>query len=44
MASKDVLKKEENTIKQSNYKKIFLVQTDNLNFISNTLVNEADIE
>ncbi len=42
--SKDVLKKEENTIKQSNYKKIFLVQTDNLNFISNTLVNEADID
>ncbi len=44
MYSKDVLKKEENTIKQSNYKKIFLVQTDNLNFISNTLVNEADID
>ena len=42
--SKDVLKKEENIIKQSNYKKIFLVQTDNLNFISNTLVNEADID
>ncbi len=44
MYSKDVLKKEESTIKQSNYKKIFLVQTDNLNFISNTLVNEADID
>ena len=44
MYSKDVLKKEENTIKQSNYKKIFLVQTENLNFISNTLVNEADID
>ncbi len=44
MYSKDILKKEENTIKQSNYKKIFLVQTDNLNFISNTLVNEADID
>ena len=44
MYSKDVLKKEENTIKQANYKKIFLVQTDNLNFISNTLVNEADID
>ncbi len=42
--SKDILKKEENIIKQSTYKKIFLVQTDNLNFISNTLVNEADID
>ncbi|MAK08432.1 MAG: hypothetical protein CMK47_03250 [Prochlorococcus sp. MED105] len=42
--SNDVLKKEEGTIKQSNYKKIFLVQTDNLNFISNTLVNESDID
>ncbi len=41
--SKDTLKKEENVIKQSNYKKIFLVQTKNLNFISNTLINEADI-
>ena len=29
---------------QSNFKKIFLVQTDNLNFISNNLVNEADID
>ncbi|MDC3094159.1 hypothetical protein OA387_03800 [Prochlorococcus sp. AH-716-M10] len=44
MYSKDVLKKEESTIKQSNYKKIFLVETDNLNLISNTLVNEADID
>ena len=42
--SKDTLKKEDNIIKQSTYKKIFLVQTDNLNFISNTLVNEADID
>lgn len=42
--SKDILKKEENIIKQSTYKKIFSVQTDNLNFISNTLVNEADID
>ncbi len=42
--SKDVLKKEENKIKYFDYKKIFLVQTDNLNFISNTLVNEADID
>ncbi len=44
MYSKDILEKEENTITQSNYKKIFLVETDNLNFISNTLVNEADID
>ncbi len=42
--SKDILEKEQNTIKQSNYKKVFLVETDNLNFISNTLVNEADID
>ena len=42
--SKDILKKEENIIKQLNFKKIFLVQTDNLNFISNTLINEADID
>ncbi len=42
--SKNTLKKEENIIKQSNYQKIFLVQTDHLNFISNTLVNEADID
>ena len=44
MYSKDILKKEENIIKQTNYKKIFLVQTDKLNFISNTLINEADID
>ncbi len=42
--SKDVLKKEENIIKQTNYKNIFLVETDNLNFISNTLINEEDID
>ncbi len=42
--SKDILKKEEKIIKQSNYKKIFLVQTENLNIISNTLINEADID
>ncbi len=42
--SKDELIKEGNIIKQSNYKKIFLVETENLNFISNTLVNEADID
>ena len=42
--SKDELIKEENIIKQSNYKNIFLVETDNLNFISNTLINEEDID
>ncbi len=42
--SKDELITEENIIKQSNYKNIFLVETDNLNFISNTLVNEEDID
>ncbi|MDC3232131.1 hypothetical protein OA981_01120 [Prochlorococcus sp. AH-716-A09] len=42
--SKDELIKEENIIKQSNYKNIFLVETDNLNFISNTMVNEEDID
>ncbi len=42
--SKDELIKEKNIIKQSNYKNIFLVETDNLNFISNTLVNEEDID
>ena len=42
--SKAELIKEENIIKQSNYKNIFLVETDNLNFISNTLVNEEDID
>ncbi len=42
--SKDELIKEKDIIKQSNYKNIFLVETDNLNFISNTLVNEEDID
>ncbi len=42
--SKDELIKEKNIIKQSSYKKIFLVETDTLNFISNTLVNEGDID
>ncbi len=42
--SKDELIKEKNIIKQSNYESIFLVETDNLNFISNTLVNEEDID
>ncbi len=42
--SSEKLKKEDEIIKQSNYKKIFSVQTDHLNFICNTLINEADID
>ncbi len=42
--SNEKLKKEDKIIKQSNYKKIFSVQTDHLNFICNTLINEADID
>jgi len=42
--SSEKLKKEDKIIKQSNYKKIFSVQTDHLNFICNTLINEADID
>ena len=42
--SKDMLKKDENTIKQSNYKKIFSIQTGNLTLISNTLISDSDIE
>ncbi len=42
--SKDILEKEENIIKKFYYKKIFSIQSDNLNFISNSLVSEADID
>ncbi len=42
--SNEKLKKEDKIIKQSNYKKNFSVQTDHLNFICNTLINEADID
>ncbi len=42
--SKDILEKNENIIKQSNYKKIFLIQSETLNLISNSLVNEEDID
>ena len=42
--SKDTLKKEENIIKKSFYKKIFSIQSENLTFISSSLINEADID
>ncbi|ABM71400.1 Conserved hypothetical protein [Prochlorococcus marinus str. MIT 9515] len=42
--SKDILKKEKDIIKESNYKKIFLIQSENLTFIGNNLVNEAEID
>ena len=35
--------KEQKTIKQSDYKKIFSIQSENLTFISNNLINESDI-
>ncbi len=42
--SKDKLKIEENIIKKSFYKKIFSIQSDNLIFISNSLINNEDID
>ncbi len=42
--SKDTIKKEENIIKQSYFKKIFSIQSENLTFISNSLINDADID
>ena len=42
--TKNILKKEEDIVKESNYKKIFSVQSDNLTFISNSLINEKDID
>ncbi len=42
--SKDILKKEDNIIKESNYKNIFLVQSKNLTFISNSLINDSGID
>tara|TARA_A100000164_G_scaffold235625_1_gene209266 strand:+ start:506 stop:1969 length:1464 start_codon:yes stop_codon:yes gene_type:complete len=42
--SKDKLKIEEKIIKQSYYKNIFSIQSDNLTFISNSLINDADID
>ena len=41
--SKNILKKEEDIIKELNYKKIFSVESDNLTFISNSLINDEDI-
>ena len=42
--SSEKLTKEDEIIKKSDYKRIFSVQTDHLNFICNTLINEADID
>ena len=42
--SKDKLKLEENIIKQYYFKKIFSIQSDNLTFISNSLINDEDID
>ena len=42
--SKDILKKEEDIIKQSNFKNIFSIQSENLTFISNSLIAESDID
>ncbi len=41
--SKDILTKEADIIKQKNYEKIFSIQTDNLILISNSLINDEDI-
>ncbi len=41
--SKNILKKEEDIIKEFNYKKIFSVESDNLTFISNSLINDKEI-
>ncbi len=42
--SKDTLEKEDNIIKQSFYKKIFSIQSENIIFISNYLIKEEDID
>ncbi len=42
--SKNKLKKEDNIIKQIFYKNIFSIQSDNLTFISNSLINNSDID
>ena len=44
MYAKNILKKEEDIVKEFNYKKIFSVQSDNLTFISNNLINDNDID
>ncbi len=41
--SKNILKKEEDIVKEFNYKKIFSVESDNLTFISNSLINDKEI-
>ena len=42
--SKNILKKEGNIVKQSNYKNIFSVESDELTFISNKLMDDEDID
>ena len=41
--SKNILKKEEDIVKEFNYKNIFSVESDNLTFISNRLINDKEI-
>ena len=41
--SKDKLKVQENIIKNSSYEKIFTIQSKNLTFLSNSLINDEDI-
>ena len=42
--SKDTLEKEDNIIKESFYKKIFSIQSENIIFISNNLINDEHID
>ena len=42
--SKNILKKEENIVKQFNYKNIFSAESDQLTFISNNLIDYEDID
>ena len=41
--SKNILKKEENIVKQSNYKNIITAESDELTFVSNSLIDDEDI-
>ena len=41
--SKNILKKEENTVKEYNYNNIFSAESDKLTFLSNSLMSETDI-
>ena len=42
--SKNILEKEKDIIKQSNYKNIFSAESDELTFISNSLIDDKDID